>query len=486
MPRVSTTCVIAVLFIAAAAFAFSASSNLAAASPVEMSIAPSEITINNSEIKYVDVIVTNNQNFPDTFSLSVWPSTTWAGISPNLEKGKVTNLGPMSSETVKLYFSVSSDAQPIATSFLVTAVSTSVLTSNVSASAAASVVTQRKTYVYVSDVFIDNYALGPEGCMNIRIDVTNLGDKTETYKLSTIVTKDASPVQRMDDDTLVIASKSVGSATHSYCAGKYTPWGTYTLSATLKNSLNDLLDTQSKNFDIVEKSDLVYAKTISYTPFAQTKSIIVTNEGNRLEKDFYVTETVSGIVSKLFYPVTEPASVDSADGKVTYSWRISLLAPGEHATVTYEIRFVSIWISGLVIAIAVFVAFTYVYSPRISKSFVMAGQLKRGKEVPVLIEVRNSTLYEIRNIVVSDTIPALASLVEKFDTMKPDAKKTDAGTDLVWRIKSLKPLEERVLTYRLKTNVDVIGSLRLPRAGMEYLNHRHQMKMASSRALELK
>lgn len=476
---------IAVLMVVAGV-CFSVSSHPAAAAPVALSIAPSDISINNSEIKSVDVIVTNNQNFPDTFSLSVWPSTMWAGITPNLEKDKIVNLGAMSSGTAKLYFSVAPDAQPIATSFLVTAASTSVLTENVSASATANVVTQRKTYVYVSDVFIDNYALEPEGCMNIRIDVTNLGEKAESYKLSTTVTKDKAPVQRMDDYTLVISSKSVGSAAHSYCAGKYTPWGTYTLSATLKNTLNDLLDTQSKNFNIVEKSDLVYAKTVSYTPFAQTKVIIVTNEGNRMEKDFYVTETVSGIASKLFYPVTEPASAESADGKVTYRWRISQLTPGEQTTVTYEIRFVSIWISGLLIAIVVFVAFTYVYSPRISKGFVMAGPLKRGKEVPVLIEVRNSTLHEIRNIVVSDTIPALASLVEKFDTMKPDAKKTDSGTDLVWRIKSLKPLEERVLTYRLKTNVDVIGSLRLPRAGMEYLNHRHQVKMASSRAIELK
>lgn len=456
----------------------------AAAGEVSLSVSPAEISINNTEIKSVDVVVTNNQNSADTFSLSVWPSTEWAGITPNLERDKVIGLEPGSSSTVKLYFSVAAEAEPIATNFLVTA--KSLVVENASASATVNVVTMRKTYVYISDIFIDKYSLNPEECMNIRIDVTNLGLNAESYKLSTVVTKDTAPVSRLEDDLLIVDGNSVGSASHSYCAGKYTPWGTYTLSATLKTTLNKLLDTQSKNFKVVEKSGLVYEKSVSYTPFAQIKTITVRNDGNRVERDFYVTESVSDFASKLFYPVTPPASTESADGKTVYSWRIQLLNPGEQTAVTYEIRFISIWISGLVIALVVFVAFTYVYTPRISKGFMMAGPLKRGKEVPVLLELRNSTLYEIRNLVVSDSIPPLASLVEKFDTMKPDAKKTDAGTELVWRIKSLKPFEERVLTYRIKTNVDIIGSMRLPRASMEYLNRKHQAKAVSSKAVELK
>jgi len=473
--------------IVAASVCFSLSSQFSAASDeVALSISPSDILVNNTEIKSVDITITNNQNFADTFSLSVWPSTTWAGITPNLERYSISNLESKSSETVKLYFSAAADAEPIATSFLVTATSTSVLTKNVSASAAVIVRTQRRTSVYISDLFIDKYALNPEDCMNIRIDVTNLNPATESYKLSTVITKDMNPVNRLEDDLLVVDGKSVGSATRSYCIGKHMLWGTYTLSATLKTTLNKLIDTQSKNFNVVEKSDLVYEKSMSYTPFAQIKTITVKNDGNRVERDFYVTETVSDFVSKLFYPVTTPTSVESAEGKVVYNWKVDQLNPDDETSVTYEIRFISIWFSGLVIAIVVFLAFTYVYTPRITKSFTMFGPLKRGKEIPVLLELKNSTLYEIKNIVVGDSIPPLASLVEKFDTMRPEAKKTDAGTELMWRIKSLKPFEERVLTYRIKTNVDIIGSMRLPRASMEYLNQKRQTKIVSSKAIELK
>jgi hypothetical protein len=458
----------------------------AAADEVSLSISPSDILINNTEIKSVDITITNNQNFADTFSLSVWPSTTWAGIMPNLERYSISNLESKSSETVKLYFSAAADAEPIATSFLVTATSTSVLTKNVSASAAVVVRTQRRTSVYISDLFIDKYALDPEDCMNIRVDVTNLNPATESYKLSTVITKDMNPVNRLEDDLLDVDGKSIGSATHSYCIGKYMENGEYTLSATLKSSLNKLIDTRSVNFRVSPKVMLTYGKSVSYTPFAQIKTITVKNEGNVVENDFYITESVSDFVSKLFYPVTTPTIVESADGKVSYSWKIDRLPPGEETSVTYEIRFVSIWFSGIVIAIVVYIAFTYVYTPRISKQFTMIGPLKRGKEISMLLELRNSTLYEIKNIVVSDSIPPLASLVEKFDTMRPEAKKTDAGTELMWRIKSLKPFEERVLTYRIKTNVDIIGSMHLPKAGMEYLNQKRQTKIVSSKAIELK
>jgi len=455
----------------------------AAADEVSVYASPPEISINNTEIGSVDLIVSNNQNFADTFSLSVWPSTMWAGITPNLDSYNV-RIGANSNVTVKLYFSVAADADTTITNFLVTA--KSVLFENVSSSKSVNVRTLRKTSVYISDVFVDSYVLDPEDCMNIRADVTNLGLSTESYKISTVITKDADTVHRFDDDLLIVEGKSIGSAAHSYCVDKYMAWGKYTLSTTLKTTLNKLMDTRSVNFDIKEKSDLVYEKAVSYTPFAQIKTITVKNEGNRVESDFYVTETVSDFVSKLFYAVTAPTSTESADGRVSYSWKIAQLNPGAETSVTYEIRFVSIWFSGLVIAVVVYLAFTYVYTPRISKSYSMSGPLKRGKEISVLIELKNSTLYEIRNIVVRDYVPPLASLVEKFDTMRPEAKKSDAGTDLLWRIKSLRPFEERVLTYRIRTNVDVIGSIRLPRTVMEYVNQKKQARMASSKAVELR
>ncbi|MFH1623086.1 MAG: hypothetical protein ABIA12_01025 [Candidatus Aenigmatarchaeota archaeon] len=455
----------------------------AAADDVSVYVSPPEISINNTEIGFVDLIISNNRNFADTLSLSVWPSTTWAGITPNLDSYNV-KVDANSNVTVKLYFSVAADADMTITNFLVTA--KSVLFENVSSSKSVNVRTLRKTSVYISDVFVDRYVLNPTECMNIRTDVTNLGLTTESYKLSTIITKEAGTVHRFDDDLLIVEGKSIGSAAHSYCVGKHMQWGKYTLSTTLKTTLNRLVDTRSVNFEITEKSDLIYEKSVAYTPFAQIKTITVKNDGNRVERDFYVTETVSDFVSKLFYPVTTPTSTETADGKMVYSWKIGQLNPGDETSVTYEIRFVSIWFSGLVIALVVFLAFTYVYTPRIGKGYTMMGPLKRGKEIHVLLELKNATLYEIRNIVVRDSIPPLASLVDKFDTMRPETKKSEAGTDLLWRIKSLKPFEERVLTYRIKTNVDVIGSIRLPRTVMEYINQKKQVRIVSSKAVELK
>jgi len=486
MVRVKSSERAAVLAVALAAIILSAASQAARADGVTVSIAPSDVYIVNNGTKSADVTVTNDQAFTDDFSISVWPSTTYYNITPTFEQNKIIGLAPSSSATLKMYFFAAENATVLSTNFTVTATSTS-FSGTANSSAVVTVHIQRNILVGISDIFFDDYTLDPEQCMNLRIDVTNLGLTLGQYRLSTVITdnRDSSIVKRLNDDSMSVASKSMGSVSHQYCIEKYQPNGTYTLSATLKDALNTLIDTRSMYFEVNPKTSLLYDKSVSYTPFAQTKVITIKNDGNFAQKYFNVTESVSGIVAKLFYPVTPPSSVEDAGGKVTYVWTITRLSPGETTSVTYEIRFVSIWISGLVIALLVYVAFAYVFTPRMSKNVIMAGPLKRGKEVTALIEMRNATLYELKNITVTDSIPPIASLVEKFDTMRPDTKKNEYGTQLTWKIKSLKPLEERVLTYRLKTNVDVIGSVRLPAAGLEYTNHKRQTKRIASRPLEL-
>ncbi|MCX6821097.1 MAG: hypothetical protein NT016_04080 [Candidatus Aenigmarchaeota archaeon] len=476
----------AVLAVALVSILLLASSQAAKADGVAVTIVPSDVYIVNNGTKSVDVTVTNDQTFTDDFSVSVWPSTTYYNITPTLGQSKIIGLAPASSATLKLYFFAAENATVLSTNFTVTATST-LMSGGANSSAVVTVHIQRNILVGISDIFLDDYTLDPAQCMNVRIDVTNLGLTLGQYRLSTVISdnKDSSVVKRLNDDSLNVGSKSLGSVSHQYCLEKYQANGTYTLSATLKDSLNTLIDTRSVYFEVNPLTSLLYDKSVSYTPFAQTKVITIKNDGNFAQRYFNVTESVSGIVTKLFYPVTPPSSIENADGKVTYVWTITRLNPGETTSVTYEIRFVSIWISGLVIALLVYVAFAYVFTPRISKNVIMVGPLKRGKEVTALIEMRNATLYELKNITVTDSIPPIASLVEKFDTMRPDTKRNEYGTQLTWKIKSLKPLEERVLTYRLKTNVDVIGSVRLPAAGMEYMNHKRQTKRIVSKPLEL-
>ena len=454
-----------------------------AVNDVELVISPNDIIINTTETRSVDVIITNNQEVEDTFSVSVWPPTPWGGVSPNLEKSRV-KIAVGSNHTIKLYLTVSSNAEEIISTFLVTA--KSIAFDNIITSTNVNVRVRRKSLVYISDLGLDKYVLEPEGCIIITADITNMGFSSSSYKLQTTVKKGTSIIQRFDDDITQLEGKSIESVSNSYCFGKYSEAGAYSVEAVLRTNLNEPVDSWRTSIRLNKVSDLVLRKSVIYTPFLQIKTIRIKNEGNIIESNFIVTETVSEFISKLFYPIDAPTSVNEVEGKVVYNWVLESLVPGTETEIKYEIRFISIWISGMSLVFVVFFAFSYVYRPRISKTVRFLGSLKRGKEMAVLLEVKNSTIHEIKNIIIRDSVSPIVSLIEKFDTMAPAVKRSEAGTTLTWKMKSLKPLEERVLTYRIKPKVDIIGSMRLPRATIEYVNNKKEKKTIASKSIEIK
>lgn len=455
------------------------------ADDVELIISPDDITINTTETGSVDIIITNNQGVEDTFSLSVWPSTTWYGITPDLGKSNV-KIAPESNSTTKLYLSVSSSAQEIISTFLITAKSTTF--ENISASSSVSIRVRRKTLVYISDLALDKSVLKPDECINITSSVTNddIVASIGYYRLQTTVRKGTCIIRRFEDDVFQLERKSIKTISKSYCFGKYAEPGTYSIEVVLKTYLNKFMDSRTANVKVDEVSNLIFKKSGIYTPFIQMETINIKNEGNIIETNFNVTEAVSEFTARFFYPIDTPTSVKSEGGRVVYSWMVERLAPGEETRVKYEIRYISLWVGGIALVILVFFAFSHAYRPRVKKSVRFSPPLKKGKELVVLLEVKNSTIHEIKNIVVNDSVSAIVSLVEKFDTMSPTIKKSEAGITLTWRMKSLRPLEERVLTYRIKPKVDIIGGMRLPRATMVYVNNKNEKKVVASRSLGIK
>jgi hypothetical protein len=236
-------------------------------------------------------------------------------------------------------------------------------------------------------------------------------------------------------------------------------------------------------FKVNKVRNLVQGSSVSYSLFSQIKVITIKNEGNSPEEGFYLTESVPSYIKNFFFPEKEPDKVEQKDNRIVYSWYIQSLSPGSEISIKYEVRFFSIWLIGLAIICIIVLAFRYAYSPKIVKMHRIEGQIESGKEITISLEVRNPTLHEIKNVVVSDLVIPIATVVDKFDTMRPSIKRTENGTELVWRIKTLKPMEERVLTYRIKPLVEIIGTLRLPKATINYLDRKQRKKAIASKVV---
>jgi hypothetical protein len=451
---------------------------------VDVTLSPSHVIVNTSETATVEITVQNNKEVDDTFSLTVWPSIKWSGITPNLEKYLV-KVSAMSSFTSDLYLTADSGAEETVSNFLVTA--KSLTNSSIIDSESVKVEVKRKTAVYISDIKLDKYTADPSDPIAITITITNSGDGSSLpLKVQTNVKSDMEILERFDDDIGQLSGKTIKSLSHTYEVGDYLSPGTYSVEVVLRDSLNKLIGSRSVTFKVSEVRNLVQESSVSYSLFSQIKVITVRNEGNSLEQGFYVTESVPSYVKNFFLPEDEPDKVEEKDNRIVYSWYVESLTPGSETSIKYEVRFFSIWIIGLTIIAAVVLAFKYVYSPKIIKKHKIEGKIKRGKEIIVSLEVRNPTLHEIKDVVVSDLITPIAVVIDKFDTMRPKIKKTEHGTELTWKIKSLKPMEERVLTYTIKPVVEIIGTLRLPKATIRYTDRRKKKKAIASKVMIIK
>jgi len=252
--------------------------------------------------------------------------------------------------------------------------------------------------------------------------------------------------------------------------------------------LNNILSANAVQFRVnaVSKLPADYTKkTISVGFLSYTTTIVVTNDGNVASPSFYITESLLGILDRLFTSNPAPSSSEASLSNVIYKWYVPTLDPGQSVQIQYQISLIPIWITLFLIAIIVYFAYVYTFKPAVVKSHRHFGPPSKEREIPVLVEIKNRSVHEIKDIVIVDRVPQLAQLVEKFDTLRPKVKKVAGGAELVWRFDSLKPREERVLTYRIRPTA-ALAELHLPHAVVAYVNRKKEKKVITSRKIIVK
>jgi hypothetical protein len=93
----------------------------------------------------------------------------------------------------------------------------------------------------------------------------------------------------------------------------------------------------------------------------------------------------------------------------------------------------------------------------------------------VLIEVRNRSGHRINNVKLLDKIPRIVELVEEHGvgTLRPAKvlRQDASGSLLSWNLNELDRYEERVVSYRIRTKLSIVGRLHLPVAQVKFERH---------------
>ena len=232
-------------------------------------------------------------------------------------------------------------------------------------------------------------------------------------------------------------------------------------------------DMDPISFEVVDYSDFQQEVKIEEGFLKTTYLATLKNNGNEPYEDVYKVE--SSFFKNIF--VTTVPRAQKMKGYLV--WDIDL-APGESELIMYTFNYQPL----LIVAISlIIISFAYVIfrSPVILKKTATVIATKEGgiSELKVIIELVNRSRKSIKHIRLIDTIPRIANLARDYDvgTLKPDkaVRHERKGTLIKWSIESIDPGEERVISYKIKSKLSILGGMTLPSAAVKFdVGKRHR------------
>jgi hypothetical protein len=204
--------------------------------------------------------------------------------------------------------------------------------------------------------------------------------------------------------------------------------------------------------------------------------ISVTNDGNLVERDYYVKKEepldfMTGLLTKPSENCMEE------EGKMLCTYVVKEIKPGATAYVTYSVSYWPAFNGYLMVSVItvglVLYSFLRATTPKITKHHSRKGEGKHN----ISIHVRNPFFHRLNDVVVKDWISPLAQVLhEEIESTRPVARRLeDGGTELIWKLGEMKPREERILQY--KVHPLVRGDLKMPGAHLKFTRGKEEKKI---------
>jgi len=407
-------------------------------------------------------------------------------LGANLDRTSAS-INSNQNETFELAFSAQACVADYATSiFTVTA--SSILNPEVQSNASVQVTTLRKFPVCISKVTLNNDTLVPGEALSVTIQIDNPSDVASVpFQLITTIKNQngvavLGPVTNNID---IIQGKSSKTISNAFPISQTIGYGRFSIELALQNTLSKEISNQVLSFVVQQFEKPVAQKDVKFGILTQDVFLKVRNDGNSVV-NASTSETIPIFMRTFVAPVDKPDSEETVGNNVVYTWLFYNLQPGEERIVEYQINLWQIVLLVVLLIVAVAYAFTYVFTIRIVKKHKLFGPVAGTKEIAITLEVKNRTRHTLHNVYVRDFLPSFATVVEKFDTLKPMVKKVPNGTEIIWKIDSFGSMDERVLSYRVRPTMEILGEIKLPRASINYTDNKKQVKKVISKSISIR
>ncbi len=219
-------------------------------------------------------------------------------------------------------------------------------------------------------------------------------------------------------------------------------------------------------FEITEYGGIIANVSTESSFLKYVDTVMLTNEANKPLGHVY---RVSAWFAKQWFIAATPKPVKEA-GELTWDMPME---PGATAqiVVIYDYRPL-FWL--FLIAVVVVAAYFWFRSPiAVKKSATVVGSHEGGiSELKVVIEMVNRGNKIARHVKVLDLVPKLADVVKEFkETILAPSKivpHEQSGTLVRWDIDMMEPKEHRILMYKVRTRLEVLGGMTLPEAAVHF------------------
>jgi len=230
------------------------------------------------------------------------------------------------------------------------------------------------------------------------------------------------------------------------------------------------------HFTVFKREHLVTKETLKTIDIYE-----LSNDGPVEKKEDFTVETSR---LKNLFSYTEPkARLLKQDGNLNYLWTIKL-NPGERTRITITTSYRPlVWL--VVLALIIIVFYSLLRSPLVIYKEVRDVEMKEGgiSELKVVLRLKNRSSKKVLGVRLIDRIPNIAEPIKQdgVETIKPDKYfKYENGLALDWHFAHLEPKEERVITYKIRSRLSVLGDFKLPQALAQYSSGKTKRKTYSN------
>ena len=204
--------------------------------------------------------------------------------------------------------------------------------------------------------------------------------------------------------------------------------------------------------------------------FKKTSEHIIINEGNIPKIDAFRIPT--NFIAKFFTKTDPGPDRVNLKRQAYFEWDIDL-DPYEEITILVEENYRPVIYLILISIVVAMIYFLYRSPVVIKKESIVVGSSEEGiSKMKVLLHVRNRSQDLIENLTVTDLIPSIATYVKEshIGTLAPTKilRHVKKGTIIKWELEALEPFEERIITYRLKSKIVIVGGFTLPSAKIKF------------------